>query len=73
MTSFPPRQLRNIGEAALTGDVPSNAVQSVAAEGSVAFVEALQAEAQAQINAGRKVPSQPGRRPGWGEPLGVAP
>lgn len=71
MTTFTPKQLRNIGEAALTGNVPpTNDTQSDAAKGSVDAVAALHAAAQAKIKAAGSLSMiyPPGfRHPSWGE------
>jgi len=45
MTSFTPKQLRNIGEAALTGDVPSNAPLSDEQRAQIELVRRQQAAA----------------------------
>jgi hypothetical protein len=54
MAEFTPKQLRNIGEPGLTGDVPSkNDPESVDRKASNAFLDAQREAQQARINAGR--------------------
>jgi hypothetical protein len=61
MANFTEKQLRNIGEAALTGQ-PAQDVQSDDSKMSVAETKRLQAEAQARINASQH-PNQIGSAP----------
>jgi hypothetical protein len=74
MADYTPKQLRNVGRDALEGRVPpKNEPRSEDHQAAQAFFEREHQAAQAKINAAKPVLSQPGRRPAWGEQIGVAP
>jgi hypothetical protein len=70
MAQYTEKQLRNIGEAALAGDVPSkNDPESEDRKASNSFIEAQQAKQQAEFKAAESPPViYPAgfRHPSWG-------